>query len=513
MTVDFTRDDDSAGTLHVTSIQWELRGPVRSVLRVDGHLPAGGGRNVDVRLRLHVHTAIPGIRFELALTNPAKAEHAGGFWELGDPGSILFRDCSVRTSVGTPATLEGTLVSGDAMDSLALPFSLYQDSSGGANWQSRVHVNRNGEVPLAFCGYHVRTGDTSRTGTRATPSVRVTSERGVTELAVRHFWQNAPKALEVADGQLTLRLFPKQFADLHELQGGERKTHDFFVGFAADRVSATPLDWVREPAMAVIDPEWYAAADAVPYLTPASRDTNEAYRGLVNSIVDGPESFAARREVIDEFGWRNFGDIYADHEGAFTQGQHPVVSHYNNQYRRDLRIRHPVPANGGRPMVGGAAGTRLARPRYRHLSHEERPRKIQRWAVLAYGSLRRCRPLHTPCYPKAPGVSGGGPSNEHAYPTGLMLHYFMSGQTASRDAAIELAEWILRMEDPNSTPFGCIWRNPTGMASSTVFNRLSKARTRSGKRHRGSAERLSADWTTRVPADGRAANSPLHSPV
>ncbi|MGH8589281.1 MAG: hypothetical protein ACREXX_08070 [Gammaproteobacteria bacterium] len=33
----------------------------------------------------------------------------------------------------------------------------------------------------------------------------------------------------------------------------------------------------------------------------------------------------SRREIIDEFGWRNFGEIWVDHETT-------SVSHHNNQY-------------------------------------------------------------------------------------------------------------------------------------------------------------------------------------
>ena len=39
-----------------------------------------------------------------------------------------------------------------------------------------------------------------------------------------------------------------------------------------------------------------------------------------------------KRERADEFGWRHFGDIYADHENAYSGLDTPVVSHYNNQY-------------------------------------------------------------------------------------------------------------------------------------------------------------------------------------
>ncbi len=70
-------------------------------------------------------------------------------------------------------------------------------------------------------------------------------------------------------------------------------------------------------------------------------------------------------------------------------------------------------------------------------------------------------------YMKAAGVGGGGPANEHAYSTGLMLHYFLTGEQASRDAAVGLAEWILGLDDGSRTPFRWLSRADTGLASKT----------------------------------------------
>ena len=56
------------------------------------------------------------------------------------------------------------------------PFELYQDSSGGDNWRSTNHQNREGTVTLRFRGYRVREGTAERSGDRATPIV--TQSRG-----------------------------------------------------------------------------------------------------------------------------------------------------------------------------------------------------------------------------------------------------------------------------------------------------------------------------------------------
>ena len=126
---------------------------------------------------------------------------------------------------------------------------LYQDSSGGLNWKNSNHVNRNGVLANSFCGYRFQTvSGQEQTGRRATPIVTLEQDGQMIGLAMYHFWQNFPKAIEAGPQSITLRLFPRQYADLHELQGGEQKTHEFVVAFGKDEVTAEPLEWVRVAA-------------------------------------------------------------------------------------------------------------------------------------------------------------------------------------------------------------------------------------------------------------------------
>src|SRR5438128_12315270 len=71
-------------------------------------------------------------------------------------------------------------------------------------------------------------------------------------------------------------------------------------------------------------------------------------------------------------------------------------------------------------------------------------------------------------YPRAAGVCGGGPGCEHNYTTGLMLHHFLTGSPRSRRAVIELAQWVIDMDDGRKTVFRWLDRGDTGLASATV---------------------------------------------
>src|SRR5262249_24861605 len=70
-------------------------------------------------------------------------------------------------------------------------------------------------------------------------------------------------------------------------------------------------------------------------------------------------------------------------------------------------------------------------------------------------------------YPKAYAskVRGGGPANEQNYASGLVLHYFLTGDPASREAALGLAQWVIEMDDGRQSQFRRLTSGPTGLAS------------------------------------------------
>jgi hypothetical protein len=70
-------------------------------------------------------------------------------------------------------------------------------------------------------------------------------------------------------------------------------------------------------------------------------------------------------------------------------------------------------------------------------------------------------------YPAHPKVPGGGPGNEHNYASGLRLHWLLTGDPQSRDAAIGLADWVLAMDDGRRTMLRWVTAADTGLASAT----------------------------------------------
>src|SRR5690606_25370171 len=87
--------------------------------------------------------------------------------------------------------------SGEAV-ALARNVEIYQDSSGGENWHSPVHVNRSGRVPCQFRGYRVTYENQQSAGLRANPVVGLCGSKIVVAAAVEDFWQQFPISMKAS---------------------------------------------------------------------------------------------------------------------------------------------------------------------------------------------------------------------------------------------------------------------------------------------------------------------------
>lgn len=447
----------------------EEQGDLRTVVVLKGSIASPGGEILlELTTRLHFFAGSATVRFVLTLTNPRRAKHRGGYWMLGDEGSVYLKDVSfVLTLSEGERTVECSPQLGSGLRPHACPVELYQDSSGGENWRSSNHVNRHGHVPLTLSGYRLISKDVAQAGARATPLIWLKGAGQEVGIAIEHFWQNFPKALEATTDSLTLRLFPRQYADVHEIQGGEQKTHTFFVAFDADEVTETGLAWCRSPLIARCDPTWYSDTGVVPYLMPAAEDRNPEYLQLVTAAIEGDDTFERKREVIDEFGWRHFGDIYADHESVFYRGPGRPVSHYNNQYDAMAGFAYQF------LRTGDVRWWTLMNELAAHVVdidvyHTDRDKAgFNRglfWHTAHYTDAGTS--THR-SHPRASGIQGGGPSAEHNYTTGLALHHFLTGNPLSREVAIDLARWVINMDDGRRTILRWVCRSATGWASAT----------------------------------------------
>jgi len=452
----------------IDAIAIEEAGPVRATVRLEGSLVQQCCSYV-ARLSFFGTTGL--VRLCLTVRNGRRASHRRGLWDLGGRGAARFRALvlngllpeAARISWAAEPRQPASVAHGDR-------FELYQDSSGGDNWQSRNHCNRKGHVPCSFRGYRVRQGGEETFGQRANPVVSLICEKVALTIALPEFWQQFPKALEIEGRRLTLGLFPEQFNDSYELQGGEQKTHTVWLHFGPPgEAEELPLAWVHNPVSVSLPAEWYAACGLLPGL--ASGAEADTLHTLLNEAVAGPNSFFARREIIDEYGWRNYGEVYADHENAHYTGPQPIVSHYNNQY--DVVCGMLLQYF----RTGDQRWWELADPLARHvididIYHTRLDRAAYSGGLFWHTDHYKDAATSTHrAYSKANAIPGqpygGGPSCEHNYTTGLLYYHYLTGDPLAREAVLELAEWVLRMDDGSRNVLGLVDDGPTGLASAT----------------------------------------------
>ena len=463
-------DRDVVETLEIEGIHVEATGSVCTRVRVRGRFQGTSKSRFSVRFTLYPefeHTGL--VRADVTLHNPCRAQHPGGLWDLGDRGSIVFRELALNVVLDPPIG-RGNEDNEQFLDSDGKNVEIDQESSGGENWQCRTHVNRLGRVPLRFRGYRARTATKENSGNRANPVAMAETVNWRHGVAVPGFWQEFPKSIQSKNDGIKVGLFPGQRAEPHELQGGERKTHTVWID-SAPAGYTTNLGWVYNPIVARLNPEWYAASGAIRDLSPASADPGNPLDELL-AEAGGPEGLVARREIIDEYGWRNFGEVYADHEAAYYEGPPPCVSHYNNQYDmiRGFALQFL--------RTGDPRWVELFGPLAKHVSdidiyHTQEDKAAYNgglfWFTDHYKDAATC--THR-TYSKAnckPGDTsyGGGPSAAHNFSAGLLLAHYLTGNPDFREDVLELADWVIAMDDGRKTPLGLIDRGPTGLASFT----------------------------------------------
>ena len=484
-----TRRDSSWGFL------WELNGTISQ---------EGQARPIHFSMNFEWIPIVGLGLVKLQITNQNLASHPNGNWDLGNSGSVYFNDLRFQFNWSHHDNSSGEAICWLHEDLDLAPnvsksgIQLKQVSSGGANRNSSNHINARRQNHRKEFGYVCEFDGYRKTGSRARPLGGVISDSHKVCIAPKKFWQNFPSAISLAPGSVEYSCWSSEFGESVELQGGEQKTYEFALTFEAIQASGSTKDLPL--ALLSYAEDWHLVANNDAFLnTRIIRDldfdlgsdgSDTLYNSLVRQAISGEDSFFQKREKIDEYGWRNYGDVYGDHEAVFHKGPTPLISHYNNQYDCTLGFFYQFIRSGDARwyelMISMAnhawdidtyhttddkvlynGGLFWHTYHYADAdtgTHRSYPRSLLNEDHFTSGTDLKDLGSTGNKLKKVYG-KGGGPAASHNYSTGWMYAYYLTGDKRYREASINAADYVIRIEDGSKTPFRWLSRQATGYAT------------------------------------------------
>ena len=295
----------------------EEAGPMRAVVRLDGHHTSDAGELFEYRIRLAFFARYPAVQMTYRWMN----DHAG--LEFTEFDAIRFE---------LPLASEGA----DVLIGADEPTTASLDDEVGIE-----QLRDNGYSGAAE-------------GERAPGWI---SADGLT-LACADFWQLYPKGIGVEDGALYLDICP-DFADgeyddcterelyklyyylqngVYKIRQGTAKTHDLWIdlsGTDGDTVAAL----AGEPPVIVAPDQWYADSGAFGQFVPISTGHTPRYDEVCDRVLSGALS---HREGAQEFGMLNYGDQWGERGANWANGEY---DHHHTSAQMMVRGHDPYAWN------------------------------------------------------------------------------------------------------------------------------------------------------------------------
>lgn len=404
------------------------------------------------------------VTSKLSVQNTQAIIAQGGKWDLGNENSLFLGSFALTFNYNGSAQ---AISLDHAHEKVPYDYvRLVQYSSGGENWLSENHKNRHNKVELLHQGAKgnitFNDRDSEIASLRPQPFLCVDLDQDILSIQPQHFWQKYPVGVRSSSTRTVI-----DFADIEsgcevELQPGEIKSHS--IAFCVGEACTESQFQLNQNVSLQIDN--VQRSQAIPFI-------NESLLGhpLQKVLCGGAsatkysDKWLEKREALDEFGWRNFGDLFADHEAAHYTGNGIFVSHYNNQYDPLLGFLKLW------LLTGNSEYKTLADELFDHIVNIDiyhttfdKPEynKGLFWHtdhyVPAETASHRTYSRHQESDVYMDHAGGGGPGSHHCYSTGIALYYLLTGNHMAKQSTLGLCEWMQNIYEGDGTLLGLVIR-------------------------------------------------------
>ena len=381
-------------------IEIEEDGPVVACIEIHGSLDTEDQHVGRFLFRLYAYAGLPTIQIHFRIFNDVKPEIYNGNMD-----DLPLDVTELTLAASAPGKLEKAalgVVDGEPIVSGSGILSVLQEDA---------------EHFAAFSD-----DSTQIDGRRAQGWVAASGANGTIQASVWRFWQQYPKSLKVNGDALQIGLFTaSKEMPVYKPRFGEAKRHDLWFTFTdkpTDDETRIALGLLANEPPRLFSRKWFCLSGGISLMDPDFYENEPALRNYTNRYGD-----VSTEQVTRHFGIRNFGDM-------------PYGS--SGQWR-----------NGYWAMIQGALNWGLALG-------------DQRWLERSFEMARHIADVDTvhilPEHPDWNEWHGvicaigndhsvhGGHAKWPAFQVGesLVLHYWMTGDPDSLDAAASNADYLIR---------------------------------------------------------------------
>jgi hypothetical protein len=371
---------------------------------------------------------------------------------------------TLSLNINTSMNSQATILHKDASTSIESPdaFRLYQD------WKESVTILEDGlYYTTTKNGQHVSAGSANDGW------IDVNGNGQGIGVAIRHFWQNFPKAYSVTSSRVDIELWPQdgyfpytetaKNSGTYYLEGGRHKTYEMLLRFYSgdqDTYQTTRLSQaLGSPLTAIASPEWYAESGALgmiaasnvstedPELDEAIQRFEKHQRAMVNE-GDSENGWTIHNIKLKNppywelskqnrfFGWTNFGDL-------IWESGTPSSLHYDWPYSMLLHYIR----TGNEAFF--SAGVEMVKHRYDYDQyHGERTATNRNHLWINHFQFYESD-CHADSGMGCSQDSRISPGPTHTWNGGMALYYLLTGDKRAWEAMEENAQAAMNYYGPS----------------------------------------------------------------